>query len=83
MLGRGAWGTEPVWGPVSPAMSHDSPEAHEFQEEDLSKQQDHMAEKQVSYGQGEVKGHDFRTLTFQVPLSLKWTGLQRRQLCVE
>lgn len=41
MLGRGAWGTEPVWGPVSPAMSHDSPEAHEFQEEDLSKQQDH------------------------------------------
>lgn len=76
VLGQGAWGPEPVCGPVSPAMSHDIPEAREFQEEDLS-------EKQVSYGQGEVKGHDFQTLTFQVPWSLTWTGLQRRQLCVE
>lgn len=81
MLGQGAWGTEPVCGPVSPAMAQDIPEAHGFQEEDLSSSK--TTEKQVSYGQGEVKGHDFQTLTFQVPWSLTWTGLQRRQLCVE
>lgn len=53
VLGRGARGPEPVSGPVRPAMAQDIPEAHGFQEEDLSKQQDHREASVIRPRRGE------------------------------